>query len=287
MAGRILPGRKTQYGGGPVRFHPYWVARGLTYAQLGNRTFATLTGVRSRQAFAGTPKVLTQYNRTAVGFGSTSGTGSTDSVTGPPLLLALGIRSIFTRYFANSAGGGNAGRIFQPSTGAGDTAEGVFPTSTTRMAYIRAASGGNGQWGLAGGTIVLGAWKSFGVTHDQRSTSNTPLLYEDGILGSVTTVAAPSGAFVTGPYSPMFGNRAAGDRGWDGLIDITLIFDHLFQGLTDAEQYALYLNPYQVFEGLGRVLTLAVATSAARGLFLPPKMNGLGAGGSFFGDRLQ
>lgn len=232
---------------GVYRLNPYWVSRGLTYV-LNGKTFITKNGARTVRGISGGPKLVASPAGQVLGVGSTFGTGTSDSLTGPDLLLSEGFRSIVAKYFANSAGGGNVGRIFQPSTGAGDTAEGVFPTSTTRMAYIRAASGGNGQWGLAGGTIVLGAWKSFGVTHDQRSTSNTPLLYEDGILGSVTTVATPSGAFVTGPYSPMFGNRAANNRGWDGLIGLTLVFDHPTQGLTAQEQMSLHLNPWQVFE---------------------------------------
>jgi len=59
------------------------------------------------------------------------------------------------------------------------------------------------------------------------------------------------------------------------------------KALSDYEVWSFLNNPWQLFPvSIRNYFVEASAVVGGRGLFLPPNLNGLGVGGSFFGDRL-
>ena len=230
---------------------PKWIARGLTYLSMGNGLFWTKElGWTCAVTITGGPRNKPHKYDISKGYGATDGSGTTDRLDGPPLVLASGWRSIVSFSFANSQGGGTFGRILNPLGTLGNTAndEVIFisgGTLLTKFFYRRNCSNASGSHHIAG-TPVLGVWKCYGVTHDQRTVGQTPALYEDGTSAVVTLVDTSTGTFSRGPYTPSFGNRDS-TRNWDGLHGPCMFFDHPTQGLTVDEHKTLYGNPWQIF----------------------------------------
>lgn len=227
----------------PPRISKRALARGLVWLSLGNGTFwSRKTGWVGYTTRNGSPRHTSVGNGPGLGYGATSGGGSTDYLVGPPLSLSTGFRSIVAHYQANTTGASGIGRIFQGSTGTGgDSFEAMFCFSGYKMTYSR-YSNTQCQYGITG-TTVTGEPQVFGITHDQR-TVTTPLCYENGILGTTNTLSTGGTNYSTGDYSPATGNRPSdGARGWDGGLGRLAIFDDPNEGLRADEHLALAMNP--------------------------------------------
>jgi hypothetical protein len=251
----------------PVPVSPYWISRGLVFISLGNGLFWSKNGGWSGvSSLVGLPKNATSKHGITKGFGATSGTGTTDRIaTGVLVPYSTGFRSIVSHRYANTTGGGGFGRIFNPAGSNGISAndECMFPNSATNGMMYSKAGAAAWQWAP---TSVLSAsvWACDGVTHDQRSTGITPVMYLDGVSVAVTAFAAGSGSYPTiGGFTLDLGNRSTDSaRIWDGMLGPLLIFDHPTQGLTADEHAKLATNAYQVL--LGR---LTRRTAAEGGSF--------------------
>jgi hypothetical protein len=237
---------------GQVHIKDYWLKKGLVLVFLGGRqVWSKFSPNNILLTATGGPKPNIGPFGSVIGFGTTHGTGTTDRADGGILPRPLsGWRSWVTHYYANSTGGGGFGRICQDTGGGGSVIEGIICSSG--MSFLLFGSGGTGQW--ATGSLSTGRWQSFGGTHDQRTVNVVPALYLDGASVSVTTVTNASGSYNTTPTNLGWGNRASsGDRGWDGLIGLTLFFDG---ALNAAEHATLSKNPNQIFVSNNSILSL-------------------------------
>lgn len=240
----------------PVDIDPRWLARGLTFLNLGNgRYWQKNKGWMGTGTIAGTPKNVAGKMGVSKGFGATLGTGTTDRIdAGYVPIQQAPYRSIVAHIYANSSGGGGLGRVFQDVSGTGLTAgdDNVwFQTGGIYMAYTRRASGTNGQWTP---TIAqpLGRWSSFGVSHDQTSIGSSPVLYVDGISGAISTATSTSGTYTAVGTTLSWGNRSSDSaRNWDGLLGPTAFFDCL---LTAQEHVSLSANIWQLLKPLQRTI---------------------------------
>jgi len=230
----------------------YWINRGLVYLVESNGVIWTRKGRASRIIGSGGPKLAPTKLGMAMGFGTTYGTGTTDRIDGQTLARSAGFRSIVSFSYAVGTGGGGFGRISQPTgtTGAAADDEAWYINGTTsKFQYNRQNSAGTGgAWHIAG-AAVTGAWKCYGVTHDQTAVGNTPALYEDGKLATTTVINASTVSYSVAAYTPTFGNRSTDSaRGWDGLLGPQIIFDHPYAGLTAAEHKWLFEDPARIYE---------------------------------------
>lgn len=147
----------------------------------------------------------------ARGFGSTRGVGGTDAIAATVTLTPLQRIATFCYFKRNGSGGGGFGRIWDVASG---TAGLYFDSGSTEIIFQYTFSGATGLWRVA---CPSTAWHSIGVDYDPSSTANDPVIYIDGVSVSVTESVAPSGTGSTDGSSALrWGNRSAGDRGWDG-----------------------------------------------------------------------
>ena len=181
------------------------------------------------------------------GFGSTVGTGGTDS-----LELPFSANSIQRTYLVfceiRGAGGGANGRLFDKRTTTPQN-ELMF-TNGSQMRYGRSFTGGTGEWFCTAPTNRVFA---FALTYDSSSVSNVPKMYVDGVSQSVSTFATPTTgpALVTSePY--VLGNiKTVNSRNWDGLIGGFFVWDRL---LSDEEIAQASRNPWQLLARPHRML---------------------------------
>lgn len=94
-----------------------------------------------------------------------------------------------------------------------------------------------GQWAIPLDSIILGTWNHVVVTYDGASASNDPIIYINGVAIPVTETSTPSGSRVTNTDNYHIGNRGAGDRSFDGMIDQPALW---YRVLTPAEVAILY-----------------------------------------------
>src|SRR5262249_26199654 len=148
--------------------------------------------------------------------------GSTAKVTSG--LNAHGtVRSYMLWTNRAGAGGGNFGRIFDKRTSGAEVELLYNDEGAGVYRYIRAWSGGVGNWTIP--QPSLNAWHHIAVVYDASSAANKPQIYVDGVAQIVAQVSAPSGAPLTNADPYVLGNRGAGDRGWNGVLDDLRMYD--------------------------------------------------------------
>lgn len=236
---------------------PYWVKRGLQLVFDGRRVVYSRSASTVQPAtFTGGPKAKPSLKGIVTGFGTTSGTGTTDRIDSGILdSPKTGMRSIVAHVFANSTGSsGNAlGRVFQNASGSGLANvgdEGVW-FAAGGMSVVRSNSLLTGVQYSTTAAFPLGRWAVFGSSFlGDYPTNTAPLLFVDGVSVAVTTNQAATAAFTaTTAMNVAFGNRADSTRGFDGQLGPVLIFDGY---LTPQEHMLLSKNPWIVFMPLSR-----------------------------------
>jgi len=66
---------------------------------------------------------------------------------------------------------------------------------------------------------AINVWSAIGVTYDNGSTTNDPVIYVDGTSVTVTQIGAePSGTVITTAAPVLLGNRDDSTRAWDGYL---------------------------------------------------------------------
>lgn len=219
--------RRRQHGQPAVaRPAQRWIDRGLIYADL--LTTYPANAVTGRPDTLTGTKVTTTPWGLARGFGTTVGVASTDRVL-TTLSGTVASRTIIVRYVRAGAGGGSAGRVFD------NTQEQVnYSDGTSLLSFSRDFSTTDGAWttpasgvGTATNTPFV-----FAIAYDASSTANNPGIYINGSPVTVTRATAPVGSFAAGSTAYSLGNRAAGDRAFNGSLSDFLVFDSI---LTDGE----------------------------------------------------
>ncbi len=134
-------------------------------------------------------------------------------------------------------GGGNLGRIFDKRTSSTEV-ELLYNDSAKKVYhYMREWSGGVGNWTIPQPSPNV--WHHIAVVYDASSSANSPKIYVDGISQVVTRLNAPSGSPLTNTDPYVIGNRGAGDRGWNGVLDDFRIY---YIALTSAQIQAALLT---------------------------------------------
>lgn len=168
----------------------------------------------------------------ARGFGSTFGSGSTDSISTSLTTLVASPRSYSCWFWINGLGGGSLGRLFDSST----------TTAGVDTLFISAEF--NYQRAFSISTVTFqfpvpssSAWHHLLIVYDAGNTANVPTIYVDGVSQTVTVAGTANGTAVTTSNDYRLGNRESGaNRNWDGMIAEFAIWNAL---LTSSEATAL------------------------------------------------
>lgn len=235
-----------------VGLNPYWVAKGLVLIVDGE-TFTDRQGTRVLVA-TGAPNRRVSLPGGVRGYGTTYA-GNTTAYSGSPVLPAAvsGSRSVVSLVNSVSAGGSNAGRVFQPSSGSGLQFSGdeamFFTGFALTMSWSKVNTAAVQSLWYVNPVPVHNKWVTYGVSHDQSTSAVQPKMYIDGSLVAVTTQAA-AGSFVSVSSSIALGNRPSDVlRSFDGLHGIQLFFDGF---LSEKDHAELAKNPYQAYAPLAR-----------------------------------
>lgn len=217
--------------------NPVYREMGLHWAWLGDPSGnELLTGV-GRSSQAGTPKTQVGPTGLVSGFGTTSGTGTTDSFLLPGYTSSDSVTWI-VHYLLNSAtAGGGLGRIVHGGINDSNTAtEGIFVVNgSAGVSYLT----GSGQWVSNSNAITLGVWHSFVVRKSGAGT--TPTIYVDSVSAFGTQLAPGDIGAVA--LTPRIGNRPDTLRGLDGMVGPCYRFNSV---LTDEEVFKILDAPYRV-----------------------------------------
>jgi hypothetical protein len=105
---------------------------------------------------------------------------------------------------------------------------------TTGVAWSTSA----GFWGTP--RPATGGWHHVGVTYNNSSTSNDPLMYMDGASATVTERQTPSGTYVNGTTTiTTTGARTSGtEYPIDGKLGSLCIYNRILSASEIAEAYA-------------------------------------------------
>jgi hypothetical protein len=102
-----------------------------------------------------------------------------------------------------------------------------------KFSYIRVFTG-NGNWYWDKPTYKT--WVNVIVTLDATLTTNIPVAYYNAVSQTVSTFTAPTGTVANVNATQILGNRAAGDRVWNGIIAEFAVWNRI---LTSDEITAL------------------------------------------------
>lgn len=247
--------RHSQPQSGPFIPSAYWLSRGLQMVFDGRRVlWSRASSAPSAVTKGGTPKVKTVQTGLVSGFGTTYGTGTTDRIDSGRLASpTTGRRSVFVRVFAKSTGGAAIGRVFQSTVGTGIATvgeEGIWFVSGG-MAFSRVGSNLVVPQYRTTSAFPLNRWATFGYSFlGDYPTNTTPLMCVDGVPVAVSLATAATAAFSANTaMNVSWGNRADGTRGWDGMLDVGLVFDGY---LSPDEHAELNANPWCVGESSSR-----------------------------------
>lgn len=248
---------------GPYQLDPAWVKKGLVLVLLPDGYVTPLGYYKYSVTGSGVSKTLSPKG-VARSFGTTDAGNTNSYLTGPTIPPpTTGFRSLFTRIYAYSTGGGGLGRVFQHTSGNGltDGGEGLW-ISNGRLAYSPIESGLAGSIQPApNDALTLNAWVNQSLTHDRNAAYGTvPLFYVNGVNVAASNIGELGTAFSTLSTTLALGNRPSDlTRTWDGQIGIVAFFD----GRLDARDHLdLSNNPLQTVRSARRTLFASGAASS-------------------------
>ena len=121
----------------------------------------------------------------------------------------------------------------------------TYGTNTLTFGLGRATLG---RWALPNNTVVANQWQSVAVTMDANVVSNDPLLYYNGVAGTVLQDTQGSGSLATAATTTYVGNSSLGNRTFEGLIGEVAVWTRI---LDPAEVARVHLRgPLPVLRGL-------------------------------------
>jgi hypothetical protein len=186
----------------------------------------------------------------ARGFGTTFGAGTTDAITtGYSTVLSGGQRSYAVWVNIHADGGNGVGRILDAEVTSGTPSEMLRWWPLNGLTYAVAwstAPSGFAEWGISQGSISYDTWYHFAVTYNSSSSSNTPVMYLNGVSQAPANITAPSGTL--NPISTPFviGNRQDGARNHDGKIAWPTIWDGVALNASEIAALAAGAMPFRV-----------------------------------------
>lgn len=169
----------------------------------------------------------------ARGFGATYGSGSTDKIASS---LSDGATfSWFGWIYPHGSGGGAFGRMFEHLSHSYVYGGGAV------YVFVNLHLTTDGGWTFT--PPSLDSWHSLGISYDNSSSTNDPIVYLDGsklTVGSgLTEISTPAGSGRTAAGTLSIGNRSGNDRSWDGMIAefaawTVILDDNEFNALSDG-----------------------------------------------------
>jgi len=95
-----------------------------------------------------------------------------------------------------------------------------------------------GVWKIAGSTFSAGNWYKIGITYNNSSVTNDPIIYVNGVSVSVTEVITPVGTYLSGTDNDLvIGYPGAAVNTIDGKIAGLRIYNRI---LTATEDLMIY-----------------------------------------------
>lgn len=172
----------------------------------------------------------------ARGFGTSRGSANTDKVQSAYATTPTK-RTIFVRVKRNgNSTSGTGYAAIAMKTSAVQWQEGIYyGDSQSVYTYSHHFASSTPQWTWT--CPSTGIWHTVGLSYDNSSTSNDPVVYMDGSSVTVTEVVAPSGTpYIIGTSPWCFGNRYESGRVWNGDLQDGAIWTDI---LTADEHAAL------------------------------------------------
>ncbi len=94
-----------------------------------------------------------------------------------------------------------------------------------RLNWFQDFDGTDGSWDTPNGSLVAATQYHIAITYDNSNVANDPIIYIDGIAQTLTEVNTPIGTRVTTIGNYILGNRGAGDRPANAIIDELLMYN--------------------------------------------------------------
>jgi len=166
---------------------------------------------------------------------------------------------------SNGVGAGeNNGRIASKNDAAGWIFYvGDDQSEDSSLLFLHDFSGGVAYWAV--NNVFTGYTETFtvSVTYDNSSTANNPIFYIDGIAYNPTERIAPSGTAESDAGQDLYlGNRAAGEKTFDGIITSVTLWDRI---LPPDEAALLHHDPFAMYRHSRNKPSEWAITSAATG----------------------
>ena len=125
-------------------------------------------------------------------------------------------------------GGSNARCIDTANTANAGGYLGIITDDGTNanLQFQQRGSGTAGLWVTANKDLTLNVWQTAACVYDDSATTNDPLLYTNGVSGSVTESATPTGTLANaGGNIVLLNNYSSSVRQWDGDIMMPTIWN--------------------------------------------------------------
>lgn len=91
--------------------------------------------------------------------------------------------------------------------------------NTNCVSFTHVRSSATDSWRTPTNSFPVGEWVHLAAVFDASNTANTPVIYLNGVPASLTKTNNGSGAVLAFDGASYLGNRAAGDRALNGLLD--------------------------------------------------------------------
>lgn len=185
-----------------------------------------------------------------MGFGATSGTGSTDYINTGKTDHATQRTYTCWLYWDGSSMFGTPGRIFDKRT-SGSEVELLFMVDqgdgSAKVDFSRWWSGGQGSWATNNAPILKERWWCIAVSYDASSSSNDPAIYVNGrAVALVDELLTPSGSVNSNAESYIIGNRANDTlRAWRGFLVDLRFYDRI---LTPLDIWDIYVDRWGLYQ---------------------------------------
>ena len=224
------------------------IVNGLVFdallAERGGTTAQDLIG-RLSGAFSGSPAWKTDYYGASLSF-----SGASDAVkyTIPTGSKLESLTNMSYECLINMTGTGGGATGYVVAKGVGSFAPYFLiscKTATTLQILVGFATTA-GSWTVP---ITENAWHHVVVVYT-LNVSNTPVVYVDGTLATVTVSAAPSGTAPSDATNLNIGNNNSSTRNWAGQIAYVRAWDRL---LNQSEVTNLNKNPWCIYRMPGLI----------------------------------
>lgn len=100
-----------------------------------------------------------------------------------------------------------------------------------RLNWFQGFDGNDGSWDTPDGSIVAGTQYHVAITYNNSAVGNDPIIYIDGVAQTLTEVTTPIGNAITNASNYILGNRGAGDRPMNGILDEF----HMYNGILTSD----------------------------------------------------